>query len=94
MDIKVFRLNDYEWWAGETLEEVKKNYTEITGVDGEEAFDESIEAMSEEALKSTKYHTDTKDKDGKAIVITFAEELENRIKSEQKFPCFFATTDF
>ena len=94
MDIKVFRLNDYEWWAGETLEEVKKNYTEITGVDGEEAFDEPIEAMSAEALKSTKYHTDTKDKDGKAIVITFAEELENRIKSGQKFPCFFATTEF
>jgi len=94
MKIKVFRLNDYEWWAGETLEEVKKNYTEITGVDGEEAFDEPIEVMSEKALKSTKYHTDTKDKDGKKIVITFAEELEKQIKSKQKFPCFFATTEF
>ncbi len=94
MKIKIYSLNNYEWWAGKNLKEVKKDYTKVTGVSGEEAFDEFIEAMSSEELEKTKFVTDENDKNGDRIVTTFTKHLAEVIKAKAKFPCCFATTEF
>lgn len=36
----VYKLNEYEWWVGPSLEEVKRVYLKTTGVMEEEAFDD------------------------------------------------------
>ena len=86
--IKVFRLNDCDWWAGENLESVKKDYLKETGLDAEEAFDDP-EEITEEIMNKGKYV----DEDGKNER-TFKEELDSMIKNGTKFPAFFASSEY
>ena len=37
--IKVFQLNDHDFWAAENLDEAKSDYLWQTGCDIDEAFD-------------------------------------------------------
>jgi hypothetical protein len=41
--LKVFRMNDYEWWMHYSLEEAKALHLEQCGVDPKEAFDDPCE---------------------------------------------------
>ena len=43
MSIKVFRLNDYEWWAGEDLDSIRSAYQRETGIDPDDP-DEGFES--------------------------------------------------
>lgn len=85
--IRVFRLNDYDWWAGETLAQVKKDYLKETGMDEEEAFDEPKALTKEEMKKYT-----IREEDG-TQERTFEEELKAMIKAKVDFPCMFASTE-
>jgi hypothetical protein len=87
-DIKVFQVNDYEWWAGRTWEEVKKAYIEMAGEDVDEDEFDGFE-LTDEDLNDYVVH----DEDGKTCR-SFREELENMISSGMWFPCFFATTEY
>jgi len=82
--IKVFRLNDYDWWAGESLESVKKSYMEATGLDEFEAFDDDYE-LSEEDMNREIYT----DEDGSTR--TFKEQLNKMIAENRTFPEVFAS---
>jgi hypothetical protein len=39
-NVKVFRMNVFDWWAGYDLTSVKSSYLVETGADKEQAFDE------------------------------------------------------
>ncbi len=41
--LKVFRLNDNDWWVAESLEEAKADYLKVTGLTEDEAFDGEAE---------------------------------------------------
>lgn len=86
--IKVFQLNDYEWWAGESLESVVEYYENNVTNDPDE-MEELKDAyeLSDEALDTLIFN----DEDGSQK--TFRQELENCIKEKQEFPCFFATSE-
>lgn len=76
--LKVYRMNEYEWWADYSEEEARKNYIEFTGEE------DGIEDMEEEARMDTlKY----KDEDMK-VAITFAEQL-----ARSPIQGLFATTE-
>lgn len=83
--IRVFQLNELEWWAGESLESVLKYYKEHV-CDDEETIEDPYE-LSDDALDTLIFNDD----DGSKR--TFREELNNCIKEKQEFPCFFATTE-
>jgi hypothetical protein len=85
-EIRVFQLNQYEWWAGPDLETVKAHYLMTTGVSAEEAFDDPCE-LSPESLKTIPFTYN----DGKEI--TFAERLRELLDSGRQFPCCFAIRD-
>ena len=72
--IKIFRINDYEWWAGNSLEEIRSAYEKITGEKPEENFEEPYE-LSEEQLDKYKYV----DEDEPEKTRTFREELQKNI---------------
>lgn len=87
--IKVFKLDDYDWWAGESLEEV---ITEARNKCGQECYEDAeTEAyeLSEEAMKTHKF-VDQYDEGYEYI--TFEEQLQKMIDNGESFPCLFATT--
>lgn len=85
--IKVFALDDIEWWAGESLEAC---IAEGRRQCGPECYDESSEQyeVSPEAMRRLMFV----DEDGAER--TFAEELERLVASGAKFPCSFAAEDY
>jgi len=82
--LKVFKMNDYDWWADYSSEEAEKNYTSFVAsqCDGDEATDGAILLNSEDLLSHT-FH----DEDGSTG--TFKEQLE-KIDDPQ----FFGSTEY
>lgn len=93
--LKVFALNDYEWWAGYDLKSVKKTYLKEMMMTEDEAFDDPRELTEEEMSKFTiKIIKEEELTYAKAGKYTFAEFLELMIKNKEKFPCMFASTEY
>jgi hypothetical protein len=87
--MKVFAMNDCEWWAAETLEEAKADYLKETGMkEADEPFDDPHE-LDAEAMDRLRFF----DEDEKAKR-SFREQLERMVSSGAEFPCLFATTEF
>lgn len=87
--IKIFEMNDCDWWAGETREEVIAAYMADQGITLDEAS--SAYELSEEALDNLQYYHDG---DRHKESMTFREGLTLRISEGETFPCLFATTEF
>lgn len=87
MTIKVFRMNDYDWYAAETLEQAVAHAQEQTGE--AEVADEPYE-VSDQQLNYLKFLRD----DG--TTVSFREELKSQIKNmtNESFPHLFASTEF
>lgn len=97
--IRVFRLNDCDWFAGEDLESCIKGFfadylgETDTPKNREEYLDEPNE-LSDEELDRLKF-TDIEGEWGKqGQQYTFRKALENMIKGEVEFPVLFASTEF
>ena len=88
---RVFKLNDYEWWAGYDLDSIRVAYKEETGVDpdSDEGFDNPQE-ISEDAMLRLQYCYDEYDL---SKTRSFREELDLMISKGQTFPCFFGGTE-
>ena len=85
--LKVFAMNDCDWMAGGTLEECKAEYLrKYTGEHDPEAFDDPHEVPADRMAKM-KFHDD-------GTVRTFAEQLQRMIHAGEKFPTFFASTEY
>jgi hypothetical protein len=85
--IKVFRMDDMEWWAGESLEVCVTEGRRQCGAECYPDGDEQYE-LSEEAMQRLKFIDD----DG--TTRTFAEELARRIAAGESFPQQFAAEDW
>lgn len=91
--MKVFRMNEYEEWAGESWEQVKEEYLELTGLPEDEAFEEPRERTQEEMKTLTVVDCDGDVTGEEDKVFTFAEWLsillERGLASDGE-PFFFA----
>lgn len=85
MDMKVYRINDCEWYTANSLEEAITLAMEETGMPRDEVTDRPREVTDEE-MNRLKFVN----RDGSKW--TFAFELQNRIGAGMK-PGFFATTE-
>lgn len=88
--IKVFALDDIEWWAGESLEACIAEGRKQCGA---ECYWEPAEQyeVSPEAMQKLKFIDD----DGpEPVTRTFAEQLEREVAAGGKFPRLFAATDW
>ena len=83
-EIKVFRVDDYHWFAGTSLEECLNEARAHYDI---EPNDESFELTADdmERLKFTTEDGDT---------MTFAEQLEILKNEDTTFPTIFATTEW
>lgn len=85
LSIKVFRMNDCDWWAAATLEEAKADYLKTTLI---EADDDSRELRPDE-MENLKYFLDDEEH------VSFATQLENIVAAKDStFPCMFASTEY
>ena len=85
LNVKVFRLNLFDWWAGYDIASVKSAYLVETGLTKEEAFDEE-EELPEEAMKTLRIYPSPYAKKSS----TFQEELGRMVAENHVFPCSFA----
>lgn len=86
-EIKVFALNDCDWYAATSLKEAIRAWKEETGMTDEE-LDSPTEVTEQDMDRLKFIDEDTNEKR------TFREELKRRIDAKAKFPQFFATTEF
>jgi hypothetical protein len=84
-NVKIFRLNLFEWWAGYDLTSVKSAYQAETGMAMEDAFDE-VEEVPQEAMKTLRIYPSPYAKESS----TFQEELTRMVAEDRAFPCVFA----
>lgn len=91
--MKIFRLNDCEWWMAETLEEAIAGYTEMMGPSDDDYFDEAHE-IPESDYDRLKFHGERRNERGQMEehISTFREEM-NRLVALGKTSCYFATTE-
>lgn len=95
-EIKVFQINDMEWYAGTgTPEQILTSYMKNTGCSHEDATGD-IEDLPRELtddemdkLKFT-YQDDKKLKNS----ISFRDQLNKMIADRVEFPCHFACTEW
>lgn len=89
--LKIFSMNDCDYMAAETLDEAKKEYAaNWSGMghdDDKDMFDDPGEITPIQYEKLL-FH----DEDGK--VRSFREQLQLLIDKGEKFPTFFASTEY
>jgi hypothetical protein len=83
-NVKVFRFNLFDWWAGYDLASVKSAYLMETGVTKIEGFDE--EELPRDAMNTVRIYPNPYAKESS----TFQEELSRMVEEGQQFPCYFA----
>jgi hypothetical protein len=84
-NVKIFRLNPFDWWAGYDLKSVKLAYLRETGA-VKEAFHEE-EELPQQAMKTLRVHQNPYARESR----TFQEELDRMVAGGQEFPCYFAS---
>jgi hypothetical protein len=84
-NLKIFRLNPFDWWAGYDLKSVKLAYLRETGA-AEEVFYEE-EELPQAAMKTLRVYPNPYGKESR----TFQEELARMVAGGQEFPCYFAS---
>lgn len=91
-NVKVFRLNDYEWYAAETLESATGEALRVTGVSPDEAADEFAGELTEEEMDRLIFYDNMEDQEA-SETRTFREQLDRLIDAGTEFPVFFAGTE-
>lgn len=89
--IKVYRLDDCEWWAGESLEACIAAARAECGSDCYEDAETQARELTPEQMESCTYYA--LDEIGEPQR-TFAEQLAIEIAAGTKFPCLFASTEY
>jgi len=92
--VKIFKLNDYEWWAGFTLEETIQAAMKECMLTREEVADNPRELTEMDLNRLIFTDCEEKDDEGEYKTRTFRQQLNREIVNGQKFPCIFASTEY
>lgn len=94
LPMRVFRMNDCDWWMARTLEDAKASYQETLGpVHEEEAFNDPRELTDAELDRLMFCDVDEHDRPMKKTRRTFREELQRRIDAGVTVAEMFASTE-
>ncbi len=83
--MKVFEMNDIEWWAGPDHETTKEAY--LINCDSDLEDIETMRELSDKEMEETEYFDETEK-------LSFKEHLKNLQAKGTTFPCFFASTEY
>jgi len=90
-NVKIFKLNSYDWYAAEDMESAIKQITNDTGNTSEDCVESSAHELTDDEMDSLKFVDYT---DSPTMTRTFREQLALMIERGDSFPCLFATTEF
>lgn len=90
--ISVFKLDDCDWWAGESLEACIAAARQECGADTYEDAETEGRELSAEAMQRLVY-VDESDP-GPPVERTFAEQLAREVAEGGAFPRLFASTEY
>lgn len=88
-EIKIFRVDDCDWYAAETEEEAIQAAMADSGESREYYEEEKQGELSAETMLSYKFT----EEDGNEAEKTFRQKLDEMIAEGQSFPCCFACTE-
>jgi hypothetical protein len=87
--IKVYKMDDYDWWAGESLAAcIEAARLECGAGSYDDAETEAVE-ITPEAMLTQMFWDDVTGK-----THSFADQLAKEIADGTKFPCLFASTEY
>lgn len=91
--IKIFRMNDCDWWAAEDMESAIIAYLSESGFIRGDVPD--VRELTDDEMDTLQFIPDDPDEDGIEI-ITFREMLERMTAPGGMgfFPCGFASTEY
>lgn len=84
--MKVFEINDIEWWAGPDLKTTKDAYLTQTENDVEDT--ETMHELSDEEMESSEFFHEGN------MPMSFKDRLKELVDKGESFPCFFASTEY
>lgn len=90
-NIKIYRISDYDWFAGSSLEECKKLAIESFGYD-EDGFEDPRE-ITEQEMDSLFFIEDIYE-GPQGEKKSFRQKLNEMIVEDVGFPDIFATTEY
>jgi hypothetical protein len=96
--VKVFQINDCEWWAGENLETISSavaemyGYPSVANCKADGVIDADAEALEDALLDKLTFVYDVGEPTSRKC--SFRERLEELITSGETVPCFFASTEY
>jgi hypothetical protein len=85
--VRVFRLNDHEWWAGKSLDACVEEAGRTWGFSGEELAESVEDAYEIADADLDALHLSIDEQGTKQ---TFREALNRMIAEQTRFPAFFA----
>jgi hypothetical protein len=90
--VRVWKLDDYDWWAGYSLESV---IAAARAECGQECYEDAeTDAMEMDDADMQRYTFNDPDSEPGKQKLTFAAELQRRIDAGEQFPQFFASTEY
>ena len=92
MTIHIWKINDYEWWAGEgPSKDILDEYMKATGLSHEDSTGDKEDfpvQLTQKAMDKLKFIEDDETEK------TFRTKLNEMITEGVKFPCEFACCDY
>lgn len=94
MSIKIFQMNDCDWYAGETVEDVIRQFKDDVGYDDDDwkLWGEEPRELAEHEMDMLKFYPDFPD--NKTHSISFRQQLNLLIQDNAPFPILFASTEY
>ena len=92
--MKVFRLNDCDWYASEDMESAINQIMHDTGNAREDCIDDNAHELTDEEMSKFCVRDEDDRLNTLKIPKTFKEELDLLISEGYKFPIAFASTEY
>lgn len=89
--IKIWNMDDCDWYAGRSLDEACALYKEHTG---EMPDPENVSELSSDDLDRLKFIVDEPNRVADPKRISFREQLQNLVDAGETFPFYFASTEY
>jgi hypothetical protein len=90
--MKIFQINDCDWWIGESLEACVQDYRD--NVEDDPDYTEDARELTEEELDRLKFTICDDDERPTGEKRTFREQLAAEIAAGGEFPRMFASTEY
>lgn len=92
--VRVYRLDDFTWWAGYSLQSCIEDAARNYDYDAEWSSESARQVTDDEMQRLTFVDENEDGSMDCATTRTFAAELQRRIEAGEQFPQFFASTEY